>query len=186
MLPRRRLAVRGCRPHRDWVASFDHPARGCASLDAPMSAGPSQGIGSSGARGGLCARRSDRGDQTFSGIMRAMSIPVFITCRDRVACLQRLVDRLETMDGVGPIVLVDNDSAWPPLLDYLDATPHEVVRLAENSGHLAVWRHAIHEARRRAGPFVVTDPDVIPRRSARAFVLTGPLLADSSEKIAFV
>jgi hypothetical protein len=91
-----------------------------------------------------------------------MSVPVFITCRDRVDCLRVLVDRLEKMSGIGPIVLVDNDSAWPPMVDYLAATPHEVVRLGENVGHRAIWEKGVHEPLRTSGPFVVTDPDVIP------------------------
>lgn len=96
------------------------------------------------------------------GIMVQMSVPVFVTCRDRVACLRVLVERLEKMDGIGPIILVDNDSAWPPMVDYLDSTPHEVIRLGENAGHRAIWNRAVHELLRQSGPFVVTDPDVVP------------------------
>jgi hypothetical protein len=91
-----------------------------------------------------------------------MTIPIFVTCRDRVTCLRLLVDRLERMDGIGPIILVDNDSAWPPLVDYLEASPHEVVRLGINAGHRAVWDQTVRPELRSAGPFVVTDPDVVP------------------------
>jgi hypothetical protein len=48
------------------------------------------------------------------------------------------------------------------MLDYLAATPHEVVALGENAGHRAVWTHGVREQLRQAGPFIVTDPDVIP------------------------
>jgi hypothetical protein len=73
-----------------------------------------------------------------------------------------LIDRLGDLDDVGPVVLVDNDSAWPPMLDYLDETPHEVVRLETNAGHRAIWERDIRPDLRNAGPFVVTDPDVLP------------------------
>jgi hypothetical protein len=94
--------------------------------------------------------------------MAGMSIPVFITCRDRVASLRLLVERLESMTDIGPIFLVDNDSKWPPMLDYLASTTHQVVRLAENAGHRAIWAMEVHQSLRESGPFVVTDPDVIP------------------------
>ena len=100
--------------------------------------------------------------------MIGMSVPVFITCRDRVSCLRALVERLESMSGIGPIFLVDNDSAWPPMLDYLDTTPHEVVKLTENAGHRAVWSKAVKQSLRESGPFVVTDPDVVPDQNCPA------------------
>jgi len=100
--------------------------------------------------------------------MIGMSVPVFIACRDRVACLRLLVERLESMSDISPIILVDNDSAWPPMLDYLDSTPHEIVRLTENAGHRALWDKAVHQSLRQSGPFVVTDPDVIPDQTCPA------------------
>jgi hypothetical protein len=87
--------------------------------------------------------------------------PVLILCRDRVESLRELVSWLERA-GLERVVLVDNDSSYEPLLDYLDRTPHEVVRLGRNVGKHAVW------VERRLGrmlgrrPFVLTDPDVVP------------------------
>lgn len=34
-----------------------------------------------------------------------------MTCRDRVQCLRQLVDRLESMEDIGPIILATSDSA---------------------------------------------------------------------------
>jgi hypothetical protein len=79
-----------------------------------------------------------------------------------VTCLKQLVDRLETLDDVGPIVLVDNESQWPPMVDYLSSSAHAVVRVGRNGGHRALWELGIHSRLRENGPFVVTDPDVIP------------------------
>lgn len=91
-----------------------------------------------------------------------MSVPVFITCRDRVNCLRLLLDRLESIEAIGRIVLVDNDSAWPPMVDFLEQTRHEVVRLPGNFGHRSIWLQRVHESLRTSGPFIVTDPDVLP------------------------
>ena len=56
---------------------------------------------------------------------------------------------------------MDNGSTYAPLLEYYETTPHTVVRLGENVGHLAPWTHAVIE-RYASGPYVVTDPDVVP------------------------
>jgi hypothetical protein len=88
-------------------------------------------------------------------------VAVFVPVRDRVTPLLALVDWLERA-GHDDIWLVDNASTFPPMLDYLDTTPHRVVRLGRNMGHRspflsgAVQRHA---GNRR---FVITDPDVVP------------------------
>jgi hypothetical protein len=87
-------------------------------------------------------------------------IPVFINCRDRVTCLELLVGWLESA-GCERIVLVDNDSTYPPLLEYYERTPHQVVRLGTNAGHRAPWDQGIVEAHTN-GPYVVSDPDVVP------------------------
>ena len=83
--------------------------------------------------------------------------PIFICSRDRVSCLRRLVDWLEQA-GHERIVIVDNASTYEPLLDYLDGSPHQVVRLAENHGKRALWRAGLAPS----DWFVYTDPDILP------------------------
>lgn len=85
-------------------------------------------------------------------------IPVIINCRDRVEDLRRLVNWLEDA-GQQRICLLDNDSTYEPLLEYLQATPHEVVWLRRNLGKLALWSARMTP---RHEYFVYTDPDVIP------------------------
>lgn len=89
-------------------------------------------------------------------------VPIYIACRDRLSELRLLVDWLERA-GHERIVLVDNDSQWPPLLEYLEATPHRVVRLSENIGPRAFWDAGIFDVDRSATEhYVLTDPDVLP------------------------
>ena len=88
-------------------------------------------------------------------------VPAIVISRDRLDCLRQLVEWLERTPGIGPIHIVDNASSWPPLLDYLDTSPHIVHRLEVNLGHHAPWVIGLVAAVADA-PFVVTDPDVIP------------------------
>jgi hypothetical protein len=93
----------------------------------------------------------------LSAQVDALDIPVFICSRDRVSCLRRLVEWLEKA-GHQRIVILDNASTYPPLLDYLDASPHTVVHLGRNLGKRAIWLAGLapNEA------YVYTDPDIVP------------------------
>ena len=86
-----------------------------------------------------------------------MNMPVYIVVKDRVSDLVQLVDWLEKAD-VGPIILLDNDSSYPPLVAYLNVSEHEVKRLGANLGALCLWRADLVPDE----PFVYTDPDVVP------------------------
>jgi hypothetical protein len=88
-------------------------------------------------------------------------IPVFINCRDRLEPLIELVDWLERA-STQEIHLLDNDSAYPPLLEYYERTPHNVVRLGENYGKWSLWQAPGVRELARGRRFVYTDPDVIP------------------------
>ena len=56
----------------------------------------------------------------------------------------------------------DNDSAYPPLLEYLDRSPHEVVKLGRNAGRLSPWESNLFDQLGIRGRFVFTDPDIVP------------------------
>jgi hypothetical protein len=85
------------------------------------------------------------------------SCPIYINVRDRVTPLRQLVSWLERA-GHERIILLDNDSSWPPLIEYLYASPHEVVWLGRNVGSRSLWRMGMVPSER----FVFTDPDLIP------------------------
>lgn len=74
--------------------------------------------------------------------------------------MTELVEWLERAD-CERIFLVDNASSYPPLLDYLERTPHEVIRLPENLGAFALWRSVLPDLGLE-GRFVCSDPDVVP------------------------
>jgi len=87
--------------------------------------------------------------------------PVFIPVRDRVTPLRALVEWLERA-GHDEIWLIDNASTYGPLLDYLDSTPHRVVRLDRNLGHRSPFLSGVVQRHAAGRHFVITDPDVVP------------------------
>ena len=95
------------------------------------------------------------------GLERTSGIPIIINCRDRLGSLIQLVDYLERADQ-DRIYLVDNDSTYPPLLEYLDRSPHEVVKLGRNAGRLSLWEANLFDELGIKGRFVFTDPDIVP------------------------
>ena len=94
-------------------------------------------------------------------------LPVVVVCRDLVSDLISLVSWLEKADHQN-IVMLDNNSTYPPLVEYLGACDHRVVRLDANLGHTAPWRCGLVAELGGDGPFVVTDPDVVPDSTAPA------------------
>jgi hypothetical protein len=87
--------------------------------------------------------------------------PVFINNRDRLSPLRQLVSWLEAI-GHDEITLVDNDSSYPPLLEYYERSAHRVVMLGVNLGKEAVWASGVLDEMPPRGPYVVTDPDIVP------------------------
>jgi hypothetical protein len=58
------------------------------------------------------------------------------------------------------VIVIDNASTYPPLLDWYRGCSYEVVRLEENLGHLAPWRTGLVRRRSKRGLYAVTDPDL--------------------------
>jgi hypothetical protein len=62
--------------------------------------------------------------------------------------------------------IIDNASSYPPLLRYLSGLEQsrqaKVIRLAENAGHLAIWRQSLLDWLEIDTEYVYSDPDVVP------------------------
>ncbi len=87
----------------------------------------------------------------------AFSGPLYLNVRDRLADLATMVSWFERA-GHERIVLLDNDSSWPPLLEYLEQSPHEVVRLGKNYGCRSLWDAGMVPDEW----FAYSDPDILP------------------------
>lgn len=89
---------------------------------------------------------------------------IFIIIRDRIAHLKQLIDWLK-LQKLTRIVLVDNDSSFPPLANYLAETEYQVLEMGHNIGHTVIWTAGIIKVLLPDDFYVVTDPDVIPTRT---------------------
>lgn len=90
-----------------------------------------------------------------------LDVPIFIPTRDLVGSLRELVDWLEKA-GHQEIYLIDNDSSYAPLLEYLEQSPHTVIHAGQNIGNEAPWKAGVLEKYAKDRHFVVSDPDIVP------------------------
>ena len=93
--------------------------------------------------------------------MENKDVNVFIISFNRLKYLVQLVAWLEKA-GFEKIHIVDNNSTYPPLLDYLRNSQHTVHRLDKNYGHLAVWECGKFKDIIDNEYFIVTDFDILP------------------------
>ncbi len=90
-------------------------------------------------------------------------VPIIINNRNRYTYLLQLIEWLEKNNYTN-IIILDNDSSFPELLEYYKITKHEVVLLKKNIGYMALWETDVFE-RVKKGFYVYTDPDVIPNNN---------------------
>jgi hypothetical protein len=88
--------------------------------------------------------------------------PIIINNRDRVTSLCRLISWLLEA-GHTNITVLDNDSSYPPLLEYYETLDGlvTVAPLAKNLGSKAVWVWS-ESTKCVKSPFVYTDSDIVP------------------------
>jgi hypothetical protein len=63
------------------------------------------------------------------------------------------------MRGVEP-VFIDNNSDYPPLLEYYERSSFQVVRMDKNYGYKVVWEQDVLKRLGITGNYIVTDPDL--------------------------
>jgi hypothetical protein len=93
------------------------------------------------------------------------TIPIYIISFNRFTWLKAMTDRLEHIPKT-KIIIIDNASTYPPLVEWLAECPYEVVRLRTNAGHRGPWEQGkvlkANDHLRAYGSehYVVTDPDL--------------------------
>lgn len=88
------------------------------------------------------------------------SIPIIINNFNRLSTLCNLVEWLKE-NKYSNIIILDNQSTYPPLLDYYKTCDVKVIRLDKNYGHLALWKSGVYQ-QFKWNYFVYTDSDVLP------------------------
>lgn len=81
----------------------------------------------------------------------------FIIMKNRITWPKAMCEFLADT-GCTPI-LIDNDSDYPPLLEWYKNCPYKVHRLKENLGHLALWKSGIIDEYQDRF-YILTDPDL--------------------------
>jgi len=97
--------------------------------------------------------------------------PIIITTRDRLEPLLQLVAWLEKI-GQKNIWFCDNQSTYPPLIEYLKTTKYQVRFNEINLGHRGPWLSGLVPELGSDEYFVVTDPDVVPCAECPSDVLS--------------
>lgn len=85
-------------------------------------------------------------------------IPIVINNYNQLDFLIVLIDSLRKR-GYHNIHILDNDSTYPPLLEFYRNTDLNVIRLKENFGHLSFWKSGVYKQFEH-NYFVYTDPDL--------------------------
>lgn len=98
-------------------------------------------------------------------IVDPYNVPIFIQNFNQVSYLRKQIDWL-LRAGYRRIVIVDNASDYPPLLQYYDemtsANAVTVLRRPDKEGKLALWNERILARFGVSGQFVFTSSDVVP------------------------
>ncbi len=90
----------------------------------------------------------------------AFQIPIIINNRNRFTFLKNMIDSLNEK-GYHNIYIIDNNSSYPPLLEYYEKIPFKVFRLKENVGFLSLWKTDLYKQFEN-NFFVYSDSDVVP------------------------
>ncbi len=92
-------------------------------------------------------------------------VPIFINARDRLGVMKKLIGWLLNA-GYRKLIILDNNSTYPPLLEYYSALERDsrlkIIRLGKNLGYKALWLSGVLETLKIATPYVYTDPDILP------------------------
>ena len=83
-------------------------------------------------------------------------IPVFIIARDRFTSLRNMTESLDKIPEA-KVVIVDNASTYPPLLNWYKTCPYEVFRLRTNIGRTSV---NLYIDDYDSDYYVISDPDM--------------------------
>ena len=114
-------------------------------------------------------------------------VPIFINARDRLNVMRHLIDWLVGA-GYRKLIILDNASTYPPLLEYYAALEQDprirIIRLGRNFGFKALWLSNVLERLKISTPYIYTDPDVLPiERCPKDFALRLMKFLDANHEV---
>jgi len=87
-----------------------------------------------------------------------MKIPVIINNRNLLTWTREMINKIKTLDNVGDIIIVDNDSSYQPLLNWYKSKPCDIV-FCNNLGYTGAWLSGVVDLL-NTDFYVVSDPDL--------------------------
>lgn len=90
-----------------------------------------------------------------------LPFPVIINNRNRLTSTKNMVEHLLRLNSNQEIIILDNESAYQPLIDWYKTIDQKVdIRYLQNEGHLALWSTGIYKE--IGDYFIYTDSDIEP------------------------
>ena len=89
------------------------------------------------------------------------NFPIYLISFNRLSFLKQSVEWLKKY-GYTNINIIDNNSDYQPLLDYLPICGCNVIRMKKNYGHKVFFKHPRFFFIRNFSFFVLSDPDLTP------------------------
>ena len=86
-------------------------------------------------------------------------VPIIINNRNRLLFMTQLIESLEAR-GYYNIHIIDNNSDFPPLIEFYESCKYQVYRLNKNVGHLSLWKTDLYK-KFINDYYVYTDSDVV-------------------------
>lgn len=101
-----------------------------------------------------------RNQKRFFGVKKInyKDIPIIINNYNRLEMLTKLIHSLENR-GYHNLYIIDNQSTYPPLLEYYTRLPYPVYMLNKNVGHLSLWETGIFK-QFKDSYYAYTDSDL--------------------------
>lgn len=92
-----------------------------------------------------------------------LDIPIIIINYNQLTFLKKLIDFLTDRNFTN-IVIIDNNSDYPPLMQYYQSLPDQIKieYQPDNTGHLVLFKKQELRHKYCKGFYVVTDSDIIP------------------------
>lgn len=86
-------------------------------------------------------------------------IPIIINNFNRLTTTKKLVEDLKRL-GYEDITILDNNSSYPPLLEWYNTNPCKIYRFNQNFGPRALWDSGIIELYKDSEWIAYTDSDI--------------------------
>lgn len=95
---------------------------------------------------------------------RLYDIPVFIISFNRLSYVKQTITWLKKYNFTN-IHIIDNNSSYPPLLEYYKTCPATVHYMDKNYGHKVFWDCGKFKDVIKNSMYIVTDPDIEPNKN---------------------